>query len=48
MTAVEVKPWCRKHNRMGWWGDPILFFEDLGGGVRSLVDSVDVIVCEEC
>ena len=47
VMAVEVKPFCRTHQRMGDW-KVVYFYEDLGDGVMSAVDSVDLIVCEEC
>lgn len=47
MMAVEIKPWCATHQRMGEW-KVHYFYESIGGRAYSPVDSVDVIVCEEC
>lgn len=47
VIAIEEKLWCRKHHRVGRW-KVVHFYEDLGGGVLSLVDSADVIECEAC
>ena len=46
-SLTRIKPYCQKHNRMGEW-KPKPVYEDLGEGVMSLVDSVDLIVCEAC